>query len=242
MDDGADTVVRANDGTSLLRLMTWLSPAFPVGAYAFSHGVEAAIAEGRVRDGEDVFRWVSTLLTEGSGRNDLILLAEAFHAERDGDPARLRDAADLCRALAGSKERREETMALGRAFAGAASPWFEGGADGPIEDGTLEGAGSDAAPYPVAVAIVAARQGIALAPTLVAYAHGFAANLVSVATRLVPLGQREAVRVLHRLEPVILRAARHAKTSSLDDLGSAAFLSDIAAMRHETLEPRLFRS
>ncbi len=211
---------------ALLRLMTWLSPAFPVGAFGWSHGLEAAVAEGRLRDAGSVRDWIAALVTRGSGWNDLVLFAAAYRATAAEDETGLAEVGELALALAGSAERRAETAALGEAFAVAAAPWGE----------------AAAAPYPVAVARVAAANGVPLGAALVAFAHGFAANLISVAVRLVPLGQSQAVRVSRELEPVLLAAAGQAEATSLDDLGQAALWSDIAAMRHETLQPRLFRS
>lgn len=216
-------------GPALVRLMTWLSPAFPIGAFAFSHGLEAAVAEGGLADGETVADWIALLLTDGSAWNDLVLFAQAHRAAAAGDEGQLREIADLARALGGSAERRLETLALGDAFARSAAPWSDAGPGG----GEV---------YPIAVARVAVAGGVSLRPALEAFAHGFATNLVSAATRLVPLGQSAAMRALHALEPVILASAARAASSTQDDLGSAAILSDIAAMRHETLPTRLFRS
>ncbi|WP_244510307.1 urease accessory protein UreF [Aureimonas sp. AU20] len=215
---------------ALVRLLTWTSPAFPVGAFAFSHGLEAVIAEGRVRDGEALFGWIETLLLHGSGWNDLVFLTEAHRLASQGETGPgWDDLVALARASAGSAERRREVMDLGRAFAEAAAPWAE-----PLQPGAAP------VPYTLAFGALAAREGVPLLPCLAAFAHAFAANLASVAVRLVPLGQREAVRVIRRLEPVVGSAARRAAGSTLDDLGSAAILSDIAALRHETLQPRLF--
>ena len=217
----------ANGLAALARLLVWTSPAFPIGAFAYSHGLEAAVAHSQVRDGDALFTWVETLLLHGSGWNDLVFLAQAHRLRGPGAGGDWTDLAALARASAGSAERRRETLDLGRAFTEAAAPW---GAEG---DG-------ETVAYPVVLGALAAREGVPLCPALLAFAHAFAANLVSVAVRLVPLGQREGVRVLKRLEPVLETAARRAAASTLDDLGSAAILSDIAALRHETLQPRLF--
>ncbi|WP_279482032.1 urease accessory protein UreF [Aureimonas sp. SK2] len=214
----------ALDLGSLLKLQTWLSPAFPIGAFGYSHGLEAAIAAGLLREASACHDWIESLLRHGSGWNDLVLLAAAHRAAHD--PLRLAEIAELGTALSGSAERRRETSDLGEAFAAAAAPWGE----------------TATMPYPVAVGALAAREGVPLGSTAAAFAHAFAANLLSVCVRLVPLGQREAVAILHRLEPVLEAAARHASASTLDDLGSAAILSEIEAMRHETLETRLFRT
>ncbi|WP_427026079.1 urease accessory protein UreF [Aureimonas ureilytica] len=212
---------------ALSRLLTWTSPAFPIGAFAYSHGLESAIAEGRVRDGEALYRWIETLLVHGSGWNDLVFLAQAHRLRGPEAGSPWADLAALARASAGSAERRRETLDLGRAFAEAAAPWGQ----------EPEG---EAVAYPVVLGALAAREGVPLWPALLAFAHAFAANLVSVAVRLVPLGQREGVRVMRRLEPIFEAVAQSAAVSTLDDLGSAAILSDIAALRHETLQPRLF--
>jgi urease accessory protein len=229
----SEAVGASADPSALLRLMTWLSPAFPVGGFAYSHGLESAIAERAITNAATLSAWLETLLLRGSGWNDLVLFAEGFRAEVARDGARMVAVCELATALGGSMERRAETRALGMAFDAAALPWRDGGtpAADPAE-----------APYPVAVARLAAGAGIALPSALAAYAHGFCANLVAVATRLVPLGQSQMVAVLHRLEAAQIEAAGRAESSTLDDLGSSAILSDIAAMRHESMTTRLFRS
>nr|WP_246233027.1 urease accessory protein UreF [Aurantimonas aggregata] len=222
------------------------SPAFPIGGFAWSHGLESAVAEGIVTDGDGVAAWVGLLLDRGSGWNDLVLMAEAFHAAAAGDRERFVSVAELGVALAGSAERRAETLALGAAFTEASAHWA-GEGSGPGIEASASGLAAVTAPcgglpYPVAAGRLAAMAGLPLDDTLVAYAHGFAAPLVSAAVRLVPLPQSIAVRVLHGLEPAIGDAANRAASATLDDLGSSALGSDIAAMRHETLHTRLFRS
>ena len=229
----------------LISLLTLFSPAFPIGAFAWSHGLEAAIAEDRLvidrpadsrtsRAGsaEAVAAWIETLLDRGSGWNDGVLLVEAFGAADRRDQPRFDGVAELAVALAGSAERRAETLALGTAFAEAATPWV----------GRETNAAHAPLAYPVTVGRVAAEAGLPLADILAAFAHGFAASVVSAAVRLVPLAQSDAVAILHRLEPAIANFAARAAGTTLDDLGSAALVSDISAMRHETLSTRLFRS
>jgi urease accessory protein len=217
--------------TSLLRLLTWLSPAFPVGAFGWSHGLEQAIASGQVAGGDSLIDWAGGLIAVGSGWTDAVLLTEAHAAAHDeDDPARLQEAADLARALAPSAERLAETLGQGNAFLKAVRAW-------PDAAPSLT-----EAPWPVAVGAACGLAGIPVQDALVASLHGFAANLVSVALRTVPLGQTEGLRVLAALEPIILATAARAARSSLDDLGAVSIVSDIAAMRHETLQPRLFLS
>jgi len=214
-------------GSQLLRLLTWLSPAFPVGAFGYSHGLEQAIRDGAATSAARLTTWIAALVEHGSGWTDAVLLKAAWTAA--GDSAALTEIAELADALAVSAERRRETLAQGEAFLTAARPWTTA---------TPE----DSVAYPVAVGAVAGRMGVPIEATLTAWLHAFCANLVSVAVRAVPLGQTAGVAVIAGLEPVILAAAARAATSTLDDLGSAALLSDIAAMRHETLQPRLFIS
>lgn len=209
----------------LLRLLTWLSPAFPVGAFSYSHGLETAIADGLVRDAETLHDWLDGLLAFGGGWTDAVLLAAA-HRSKDGGE----EVADLAEALCISRERHAETMGQGVAFLAAARAW-------PETAGLPE-----RLPYPVAVGLACARAGIALPDALTAYLHGFASNLVSIAMRATPLGQTDGVAVLARLEPAIAAAAARAAASTLDELGAAALNSDLCALRHETQPVRLFIS
>lgn len=214
----------------LLRLMTWLSPAFPVGGFAYSGGLEAAVREGHVATAGELHDWLEALLRHGSFWNDAVLLAEAWNAGTDR--RRLGAAADLARALAGSRERHVETTALGEAFLAAAAPWT------PIPGGVAD----DEAPYPVAVGAVAAANGVPLDALLAAWLHAAAAQLVSAAIRLSVLGQREATALLAAIEPTLLDVAGRAASSTLDDLGGATIIADILSARHENLHIRLFRS
>jgi urease accessory protein len=210
----------------LLRLLAWLSPAFPVGAFGYSHGLETAIREGAVCDAGSLSAWISGLVGQGGAWTDAVLLKAAWTAATAEDAAGLDELAELGEALAPSLERRRETMAQGKAFLEAVAAWNPP----PIAE----------APYPVALGATAGAAGVPLEPVLTAWLHAFAANLVSVAVRAIPLGQSDAVAVVAGLEPVILRTASRAAAASLDELGSCAILSDIAAMRHETLDGRLF--
>lgn len=212
----------------LLRLLTWLSPAFPTGAFGFSHGLETAIRDDAVTDVRTLTGWIAALLEHGSAWSDAVLVKAAWVAVTHEDHVALDEVAELAEALAPSAERRRETMNQGEAFLTAVAAWNPP----PILR----------APYPVALGAAAGAAGVPLEPALTAWLHAFSANLVSVAVRAVPLGQSDALQVLAALEPVILRTANRAAASTLDDLGSASIASDVASMRHETLNGRLFGS
>jgi urease accessory protein len=212
-----------------LRLLAWLSPAFPTGAYAYSHGIEWAVESGDITDGVSLRHWLEDVLTEGSGRNDAILLRHAFRA--GDDAAALQSVADIAAGTAGCLERRLETVNQGSAFVAASRSW---------NSGDLPGVGEMA--YPVAVGALAARHGLDETTVTAGYLQAIAANFISAAVRLVPLGQSTGLRVLAELEPVILAVLDATAEASLDDLGGACFRSDIAAMRHETQYTRLFRT
>lgn len=208
----------------LLTLAQWLSPAFPVGAFAYSHGLETVVADGSVHDADSFSDWLDDVLIFGGGRTDSILLVAAYAADPEGLAAL--DA--LARALAPSAERATETELQGAAFAATtAAIW--GGADAPRT-------------YPVAVGAAAAAQGLDLQNTLQFYLHAFASNLTAAATRLVPLGQTRAQAVLAAKSGTLAELAGLALSLTPDDLGSSAFLADIASMRHETQYSRMFRS
>lgn len=218
------------DTVALVRLMTWLSPAFPVGAFSYSSGLEQAVADGDVGDAQTLRGWLLSLLAHGNLWNDAVLLAAAHRAFDDAE--RLAEIAALAGALSGSAERHLETMLQGGAFLTAAASWPH-----PVLDALGE-----AAAYPVAVGAVSAAHGIGAEAALAAFLHAVASNLVSVAIRCGVIGQKNAVSVLAGLEAEIIALAAAAAGSTLDDLGSATIRADIASLRHETLPTRLFRS
>ncbi len=215
---------------AMLRLMTWLSPSFPVGAFSYSHGLEFAVHDGAVASRDDLAEWITDLIAVGSLWNDAVLLVEAWHAAAKADLPRLRRVAEWGEAMAVSAERHLETMDQGRSFQGAVRPWT----NSPVADLS--------APYPVAVGAAAAAMEIDREAACGAFLHASTANLVSAGIRLIPLGQSEGTALMASLENPIIASARRAALSSLADLGSASFAADMAAMRHETLAVRLFRS
>jgi urease accessory protein len=221
------TMTDAGDAAAIMRLLSWLSPGFPTGAYAYSHGLEWAVEAQDIRDGETLRNWLLDLIAFGSGRNDTILLRHAHRAAND--PRTLRELAALALATAAGRERHGEALAQGRAFLRAAASWQTP----ELPEDT---------PYAVAVGAMAGMHGIGEDTVAGAYLQAFAGNLISAAVRLVPLGQTTGLQTLAALEPIILRTVAATGTATLDDLGGCAFRSDLAAMRHETQYTRLFRS
>lgn len=207
---------------ALLTLAHWLSPAFPTGAFAFSHGVEAAVRDGQVRDAAALQDWLAVMLTHGAGRSDAIFL-HAGHAGAD-----LAGLARLAAALQPAAERRAETLMQGAAFAATLRAVW--GHDVP------------AMALPLVVGRAAALQGLPAGPVAAVYLQAMVVNLTQAAQRLMPLGQTAAARIVAGLGPVAAAVAAEAAGLTPDDLGSAAFAIDITAMRHEGMEPRLFRS
>lgn len=218
------------DPAALQKLVTWLSPAFPVGSFAWSAGLETAIADRRVTDSERLQNWIEGALAHGGIRTDAILLAHAWRAADDATA--LAELADLSLALNSSKERWLETTITGDSYARAMKFWPSQVLDHLPEP----------CPYPIAVGALAAGHAIDLADTLLAWLTATVHGQISVAVRLVPLGQSDGLRVLSSLEPRVAALAASAATATLADLGAIAYAADIAQMRHETLEPRIFRS
>ena len=214
--------------SALLRLMTLMSPSFPVGGFSYSHGLELAVADGMVTDFAGVQSWLASLIAHGSAWNDAVLFAEGFRL----GGAELVDLVELGEALAGSKERHLETQAQGAAFILAAK------AGGYAMPDHLPAKAS----YAIAAGSIAAAQGISLVDGLAAFIHAFASNQVQVAIRLSLFGQAQGVRMVAALEPLIIETASRAALSSLDDLGGSTMMAEIAAMRHETLYSRIFRT
>jgi urease accessory protein len=222
---------------ALYRLMAWLSPAFPVGAFSYSSGIEWAVEANDIKDAETLKSWLGVMLTEGGGYCDTVLFVHAHRAIMESNDKALREVAELAAAFAPSKERHLETTAQGNAFVEATRAAWACAAierlkttwDGPVA-------------YPVAVAVASAGHNIALEPALAAYLQAVAANWVSAGIRLIPLGQSDGQRVLAGLEPAVTATVQRALSAKLDDLGSSAFRADLASARHETQYTRLFRS
>ena len=224
---------------ALRKLLAWLSPAFPVGGYSYSHGLEWAIEDGSVADGATLAAWLTDILEHGAGHNDAILFLEAWRAAAAGDHDRLRAVAELGAAFQPSRERHLESTAQGRAFLAAVmAAW-------PCERLTALSAAlapDTALPYPVAVALCASAHGIPAEPALAALLHGFVANVVSAGVRAIPIGQTDGLRVIAALGPRIDAIIAGTAAATLDDLGGAALRADIASMKHEAQYTRLFRS
>ena len=222
--------------TGFLPLLCWLSPSFPIGAYAYSHGLEWAVEAGDVRDEASLQAWLADVLHQGLGRNDAILLSAAHRAACALDRARLSEANELGLALAGSAEFRLETAQQGRSFLDAIrAAW---------PDPSLEtlAADLDEVALPVALGVAAACHGLDVAVTAKAYLTSLTQNLVSAAIRLAPIGQTSGQRVLARMMPELAKLAEEAVGLGLDDVGSATFRADLGSFRHETQYTRLFRS
>lgn len=217
-------------------LLCWLSPSFPTGAYAYSHGLEWAVEAGDIRDDVTLRSWLVELLRDGVGRNDAILLAQAHRAARAGDIARLQEVNDLALALAPAAELRLETSQQGRSFLDVVSDAW------PADRLREHAARFDEVALPVALALAAACHDLPLATTARAYLTSLVQNLVSAALRLAPIGQSAGQRVIAGLMPEILAVAAEALTLDLDDVGGATFRADLGSLRHETQYTRLFRS
>jgi urease accessory protein len=234
---GPAAELSADKAAALYRLMTWLSPAFPVGAFSYSSGIEWAVEAGDIVDVTTLREWLSSMLSEGPGFCDGVFLAHAHRTAVSTDDAALREVAELAAVSAPSRERHLETAAQGRAFIEIArAAWNCDGL------GHLIAACDCTIVYPVAVGIVSAVHAIPLAQTMHAFLHALTSNWISAGSRLIPLGQTDSQRALAALEPVVVTTGKRAIRATLDDLGSATFRADLASMHHETQYTRLFRS
>jgi len=226
-----------DEAAALYRLMTWLSPAFPVGAFSYSSGIEWAVEAGDITDAASLREWLAAMLADGSGFCDGVFLAQAHRAASSNDNAGLRGIAELAAAFVPSRERQLETSTQGRAFIEIArAAWAHDGME------ALISACGGAIVYPIAVGLVSAAHRIPLAPAMHAFLHALVSNWISAGSRLVPLGQTDSQRILAALEPVVVATAKRALQASPDDLGSATFRADLASLRHEAQYTRLFRS
>jgi urease accessory protein len=227
----------ALSSAALFRLMAWLSPAYPIGAFSYSSGIEWAVEAGDIKNAETLRRWLAGMIGAGSGFCDAVLFVHAHRAVAANDDAALRAAAELAAALVTSKERLLETAAQGRAFLEATRAAWPCPA---LE--RLDTVWQGAVALPIAVGVTCAGHGIGCEPALHAFLHALAANWISAGVRLVPLGQTDGQRVLAALEGDIAACAARALATPLDEIGASTVRADIAGMRHETQYTRLFRS
>jgi urease accessory protein len=219
-----------------LPLAIWFSPMFPVGAFAYSHGLEWAHEAGDITNADDLRDWLATLVQRGALHNDAILLGAAHSAALQEDARRLAEINELALAMATSRERRLEAATQGNAFLLAIRKSW------PCTTLDLVEAHEEDIAYPVAVALAAAGHDLPLDATLDMYCLGFVSNLVSAAIRLGIIGQTDGQRVIAALMPVIRDTAQACANKDPDDLGASAFRSDLASLQHETQYTRLFRS
>ena len=205
-----------------MTVMQWMSPAFPIGAFAYSHGLEWAIDKGHVSNGEKLQKWITDLLEYGSLRTDAIFISLILRGHD------VRKMNELSMALCPAGERLLETKLQGSAFAKV------------IEDVWQQDIGELS--LPIAVALAAKNQSIEQDLILPAYLHAFCSNLISAAIRLIPIGQTEGQRIMLELYQTISDLVQTASESEIDDLNSACFFSDVSAMEHEYLQPRIFKT
>ena len=222
---------------ALYRLMTWLSPAFPVGGFSYSSGIEWAVEAQDITDAPSLKGWLAAMLTDGSGFCDAAFLAQAHRGVEADDLRALQETAELAAAFVPSRERQLETSSQGRAFIEIVRAAWN---CAPLDRALASCAGPIV--YPVAVGIVSAAHAIPLAPALHAFLHAMVSNWISAGSRLIPIGQTDSQRVLAALEVDVAATARRAISATSDDLGSATFRADLASLRHETQYTRLFRS
>jgi urease accessory protein len=225
---------------ALLRLQSWLSPAFPTGAYSYSHGIEWAVEVGHIHDRKSLVAWLEADLCFGSGRNEAIFFGEAWRGATDDDRARLFEVAELAAAFRGTAEfALESSQQASACLATLRQIWPDRVLDW-LADILRERHVQPA--LAVVLGVRSARQGIPASLALPAFLQSYVANLVTAGVRLIPLGQTDGQLAIAELEQAVLVASTQAKNATIDDLGSAAFMVDLASMAHETQYTRLFRS
>ncbi len=232
---------------ALYRLLAWSSPGYPTGAFSYSHGLEWAVETGDVANLQGLLDYVTAVLERGGGWIDAVLFAHTWRSAASSHEvspsasnAELDALAQLAGAFRGSSETALESRQQGSAFLDVTrKAWPH-----PTLDAfsTRQTAAGTPVAHCIAVAIACAAHEVALTPSLHAYIHAVAANLVSAGARLIPLGQTQAQIAIARLSPVITSIVERALTTSLDDLGTAAPAIELCSLRHETQYTRLFRS
>lgn len=231
------TATAMTDSPALYRLFAWLSPGYPVGAFSYSHGLEFAVEDGRIHDATSTCAWLDDCVTRGAGFADTVFLAETYRAIAADDRDRLAETAELASAFSTTRELALESHAQGAAFLDItekawpcdALAWLRSCWVGPYA-------------YPVAVGTAASGHGIPLAAAATGYLHAYAANLVSAAVRLVPLGQTDGQKITAALEPLVAETVERALDEEVEQVCTSTLMTEICSMKHETQHTRLFRS
>jgi len=241
----------------LYRMLTWLSPGFPIGAFSYSHGLEAAAESGTVHDRASLQGWIGAVIARGSGRVDADILRDAHRAAKADDIAALCAVNRRGLAYRATAELALETTAQGEAFLAtcrAAWPepfldrWAEAGGASPHPPAaeatgpSLSGTAGEGKCLAATVGAATARAGILVGAALVGYLQAMAANLVSAGLRLALIGQTDGQRILAALEPVVAEAVAQAVAREPFEFGAMTFAADLASIVHETQYTRLFRS
>ena len=226
----ASSTAMSTDG--MYRLLAWVSPAFPTGGFSYSHGLEAAVADGAVHDRVSLERWIAAVVAKGSGRVDADILRDAWRAATAGDAGALAEVNRRGYAYRASAELALESSQQGAAFVAAyEAAWAK-----------ATGVRADEVCHTAAFGAAAARAAIGLSEALTGYLHAFAASLMSAGLRLGIIGQNDGQRILAALEPVVAAAVAASFVRGVDDFGAATFAADLASVAHETQYSRLFRS
>ena len=225
---------------ALLRLQSWMSPAFPTGAYSYSHGLEWAVEAGDVHNRSSLVDWLEADLCHGSARNEAIFFVEAWRCAIDDDRAKLFEIAELAAAFRGTAEfALESSQQAAACLSTLRQVWPDRVLDWLSETLSERQVQSTLA---LVFGTSSARQGISAGLALPAFLQSYIANLVTAGVRLIPLGQTDGQLAIAELEAAILAASIQAENATIDDLGSAAFMVELASMAHETQYTRLFRS
>ena len=232
--------IGTHSDANLLKILTWLSPNFPVGAYIYSHGIEFAVEEGLIRDAYTLQNWIEGVLTYGAGCKDGILFSETWKAASEKNDVRLLELSEMALAFQPTAEMEIESRAQGNAFIDAVCAAWPSNQLNRMSAYLKQN--NKNIPYSVAVALVSAIHGIALGDALSAYLNAFSSNLVSAGVRLIPIGQTMGLKVLAGLADTILTVKEISLTSSPKNMGSATLVVDWTSARHETQYTRLFRS
>ena len=201
-------------------LTQWLSPSYPIGAYNFSQGLEYAVKASLVYNEETLTDWLSENLEAGNFWNDAIFVKLSFFIETDDQ---LEELVELINAFSTSKARLDEQILQGKAFS-KVTP------------------NSKDAPYPISLGISAKNYDMNIEEVIPLYLQSCLSNIISVAQRLLPIGQTEAVKILRDLFPKIEEVSKLVLRSSETDILSSCYLTDSCSIFQETIDGKIFKS
>tara|TARA_B100001248_G_scaffold129623_1_gene97190 strand:- start:147 stop:860 length:714 start_codon:yes stop_codon:yes gene_type:complete len=223
--------------SDLHTVLTWFSPSYPIGSYAYSHGLEYAVEEGLVKDPQTLLGWIRDLLFFGTGYNDSIIINSIYDSVANDNCVEFDYISQIANAIKPTKEIALESYQQGVSFKNILMDVYSN-SNLTFYLNRLD----DCITYPSVVGVAGGIFEVEKKLLLHSYLHAFTSNILSAALRIMPIGQTEIQKIIFQMKGNVEEMTNKSLGLSLSDLGSSVFISDWASSKHQNQYTRLFRS